>query len=134
MIEQDFVSLVQNASAVRAIAVKGGGFYAQLPEDFPLPSWTYQTVSRPTELTLAAPSSLEHWHVQVNAIGQSAADAINLANAIDVVLNGYRGVPASGTTNIQGVFRLNMIDFFDDNARDYRRVLDYQVSFNPLTA
>ena len=44
MIEQGFVQLVQDTSAVKAIATSGG-FLAELPKDQVLPSWSYTTVA-----------------------------------------------------------------------------------------
>lgn len=133
MIEADVVSLVQGNSAVRAVCTKGGGFFGTLPKDEALPSWTYITVWDGTSYTLQGPETASARRVQIDCYGSTAADAINLANAIYAVLNGYRGKPANGTTNIQGCFHINSMDYFDPDSRTFRRMLEFNVWFNTLT-
>jgi hypothetical protein len=127
VIEQGFVELVQGDPAVSAIAAQGG-FFAQLPPDLPLPSWSYNVVSKVSDYLLAGPETLASRRIQVDCYGTVAADAINLAKAIDAVVNGYRGLLTDpDTTFIQGCFQTNMIDFFDPDARSFRRMLEYFV-------
>lgn len=126
MIEQGLVLLVQGAPAVAAIATAGGGFLDTLPKDFQLPSWAYSIVSDPVEYELTGPVSLGSTRIQIDCFGATGADAIRLAKAIDAVLIGYRGTMTDpDETNVQGCFRTNKIDFFDDEARNYRRMLEY---------
>jgi hypothetical protein len=126
MIEQGIVTLVQGTPAVAAIATVGGGFLGTLPKDAALPSWTYIIVSDPVDYELTGPVSLGSTRVQIDCYGASGADAIRLAKAIDTVLIGYRGtLPDPDNTFVQGCFRTNKIDTFDDDARNYRRMLEY---------
>jgi len=133
MIELGLVLLVQGTPAVAAIAAAGGGFLDVLPKDFPLttagvgtPSWTYSIVSDPVEYELTGPVSLGSTRIQIDCYGATGADALRLAKAIDAVLIGYRGTMTDpDATKVQGCFRTNKIDFFDDDARNYRRMLEY---------
>lgn len=128
MIEQGLVQLVQGTPAVAAIAAAGGGFMGQLPKDFTLPSWTYMIVSDPVDYELLGPTSLGSTRIQIDCFAASAADVIRLAKAIDDVLVGFHGTLADpDSTVVQGCFRGNKIDFFDDAARNYRRMLEYMI-------
>jgi hypothetical protein len=130
MIEQGLVLLVQGNTAVSAIA-PAGGFLAQLPKDFPLPSWTYEVVSDPTDYELQGPVSQSSTRFQFKCFGASGADAIRLAKAINIVLNGYHGtLTDADATVVHGCFKTNSIDFFDDNARNYIRILEYLICFD----
>ena len=130
MIEQGFVLLVQGNAAVRAIAATGG-FLAELPKDQPLPSWSYTSVADSADYALAGPVDLGSWNVQVDCYANTREQAVLLAAVIDGVLNGYAGTLADPDhTVVQGVFRINKRDFFDDARRTYRRMLEYQVWSN----
>jgi hypothetical protein len=130
VIELGVVLLVQGNAAVKAIAPTGG-FFAQLPKDYTLPTWTYQTVSDVAGYLLQQPETVGQRRVQIDCYGATAADAIRLANAIDALLSGFRGTLTDpDATVIQGCFRGNMIDFFDPDSRTYRRMLEYQIWSN----
>lgn len=125
MIEQGLALLLQGTPAVAAIAASGG-FLGSLPKDFTLPSWSYIVVSDPVDYELLGPVSLGSTRIQIDCYGANGGDAIRLAAAIDAVLNGYRGTMTDpDSTFVQGCFRTNRIDFFDDEARNYRRMLEY---------
>jgi hypothetical protein len=130
MIEQGLVLLVQGDAGVSAIAAKGG-FFASLPKDYTLPTWTYQTISDVAGYLLTQPETVGERRVQIDCYGAKAADAIQLADAIDALLSGYRGTLTDpDATFVQGCFRDNMMDFFDPDTRTFRRMLDYKVWFN----
>jgi hypothetical protein len=130
MIEQGFVKLVQGASAVNAIAATGG-FLAELPKDQALPSWSYTTVADSADYVLGGPVDLGSWNVQIDCYAATREQAVLLAAAIDAVLNGYAGTLADpDQTVVQGIFRINKRDFFDDARRTYRRMLEYEVWSN----
>jgi hypothetical protein len=130
MIEQGFVQLVQGTSAVNAIAA-AGGFLAELPKDQALPSWSYTTVADSADYVLAGPVDLGSWNVQIDCYAATREQAVLLAAAIDAVLNGYAGTLADpDQTVVQGIFRINKRDFFDDARRTYRRMLEYEVWAN----
>ena len=130
MIEQGFVQLVQGTPAVKAIATTGG-FLAELPKDQALPSWSYTTVADSAGYVLAGPVDLGSWNVQIDCYAGTREQAVLLAAAIDAVLNGYAGTLADPDhTVVQGIFRINKRDFFDDARRTYRRMLEYEVWSN----
>jgi hypothetical protein len=130
MIEQGFVQLVQGASAVNTIAATGG-FLAELPKDQVLPSWSFTTVADSADYVLAGPVDLGSWNVQIDCYANTREQAVLLAAAIDAVLNGYAGTLADPDhTVVQGIFRINKRDFFDDARRTYRRMLEYEVWSN----
>lgn len=129
MIEQGLVKLLQAIPAVTAIAPVGG-FLAQLSADQKLPSWTYQVVSNPTDYELAGPVALGMARFQLDCYGDTGAQVIRLARAIDDALTGFHGtLTDDDSTQVQGCFRSNLIDFFDDSARNYRRMLEYEIWF-----
>jgi hypothetical protein len=130
MIEQGLVLLVQGDATVVGISPTGG-FLAQLPKDFSLPSWIYEVVSDPTDYELQGPVSQSSTRIQLKCIGASGAQAISLAKAINDVLSGYHGtLTDADSTVVHGIFKTNSIDFFDDNARNYIRILEYLVCFD----
>ena len=132
MIELGVVKLVNSNAAVLAIAPVGG-FFAQLPNDQKLPSWTYLGVSQTPNYELEGSSSLYMRRVQIDCYGKTAADSIVLAQAIDAVLNGYRGTLTDPDhTFVDGCFQNNLIDYFDPDSRSFRRMLEYQLWFTTI--
>ena len=129
MIEQGLVGLIQADAAVRKIA-PAGGFLSELPKDYPLPSWTQKTVSQPTSASLTSFRGLKMRRFQIDCYGNAAADAINLAQAIDNVLDGFRGTLGDpDDTYVDSCLQSDLIDFFDDASRSYRRMLEYEIWF-----
>lgn len=127
MIEQGLVLLVNGSTAVTEIA-PAGGYLATLPKDATLPSWTYRFISDVPGLTLETTETLTRSRVQIDCYGNTAADAIRLAHAINAMLSGYTGVLSDpDATRVQGCFQSNKIDFFDDASRTPRRLLEYQL-------
>lgn len=135
MIEQALVTLVQGDTDVSAIA-STGGFFAQLPKGQALPSWTYTNVAGPIDYTLTGSCRLGYRRIQIDCYGNTAADAISLAAAIDAVLNGYSGTvsttssPITTLAVIKACFRVSLHDFFDPDSRTYRRMLEYELWFS----
>lgn len=132
MIEDGICMLVQADPTVLAQCPLGG-FYLSLPKGTPLPSWSYQVISEPTDYTHAGRTDLTERRLQIDIHGMGGAEVLNLARAIDNVLSGYHGVlPDPQATNVQGIFRDNQIDLFDDASRTYRRVLEFFINFDNL--
>jgi uncharacterized protein DUF3168 len=129
VIEQGLVRLLQGNAGVAAIVGTKGGYFADLPKDAVLPSWTYAFVSTIPEVTLAGAGKLARGRLQIDCYGTSA-QAIGLAAAINSLLNGFRGTLTDpDSTRVQGCFQSNAIDFFDSDSRTYRRMLEYQLWF-----
>jgi uncharacterized protein DUF3168 len=129
MIEQGLVQLVQGTPAVSAIATGGGGFFAGLPKDLTLASWSYKFISVIPELTLNSVGALARGRIQIDCYG-TGGQAIRLAAAINTVLNGFHGTLTDpDSTHVQLCFQDGAIDFEDDAGRTYRRMLEYQLWF-----
>lgn len=130
MIEAGIVSLIQASSAVAALCPNGAGFLSQLPINQALPSWSYSFISDVPTYVFEGRDKLTMRRLQIDAYGASGADTINLAHAIDAVLNDFRGTLTDADhTIVTGCFRANLIDFFDRDSRTYRRMLDYRLWF-----
>lgn len=135
MIEQALVTLVQGDAGVSGIAATGG-YSIMIPKGTVLPTWSYTVISDKGGYTLAGADGLETVHVQIDCYGNTAAERILLAEAIDAVLDGYSGTiydpssPMSALAVIRGVFRLDKHDFFDFDSRTFRRLLEYELWFN----
>lgn len=129
MIEEGIVRLLQTTPAVSAIAPVAG-FFAELPKDNPLPSWTYITVSQAITSGLTFADGLRTRRIQLDCYGFLAADAIALAKAIDKVLLGYTGtLPDADHTFVNVILLEDQMDFFDDARRSYRRMLEYEIVY-----
>jgi uncharacterized protein DUF3168 len=129
MIEQGLVLLVQGTPAVSAIA-SAGGFFVELPKEQALPSWTYSAVSDVPDYALSGPTAMHYRRIQIDCFGIEPAEVIRLAGAIDNVLSGFHGTLTDPeTVKVQGCFRTNLIDFFEDDPRNFRRMLEYELWF-----
>jgi len=121
--------LVQGTPSVAAIAASGG-FMTGVPKGTPLPTWEHTTVTAQPDYTLKGESGLVRRTVQIDCHGTKPADTILLGKAIDAVLSGYQGVLNDpDATYVHGCFQTNLIDFFDDADRSYRRMIEYEVLF-----
>jgi hypothetical protein len=130
VIEQGIQMLVQADPAVR-ILCSVGGFYGSLPKDQARPSWSYKVISSsPMSRTLADQRQVLQERWQIDCFGDTAANAIALANAIDAVLYNYSGtLPDPDATPVQAIFWEALSDYFDDTPRSYRRCLEYELTF-----
>jgi hypothetical protein len=129
VIEQGIVLLVQSSAEVSALAASGG-YMSMLPKDMELPSWTQQTVTEPGDYTLTGSSGLCNRLFQIDVYADDPDQCVDLARAIDRVLDGFRGVlNDADSTVVQGIFRENMTAIFDSASRSYRRILEYRVRY-----
>ena len=129
MIEQGLVLLLGSDPTVTSIAAVGG-FFAQLPKDQALPSWSYLGVSDKAHYTFAGLVLTSSRRLQIDCYGYTAADVILLAGAIDRILSGFKGTLTDpDETVVQGAFRTQQIDFYDEASRTFRRMLEYEVWF-----
>src|SRR5277367_7060950 len=118
--------LVQGDPEVHALC-PSGGFYASLPKDPKLPSWAYNVISSSRELTLSNQKLLTFERWQIDVFSNDGDTCIELAVAVDNVLDRYRGtLPDPDATAVQAIFRSDVTDFFDTTARNYRRMLEYE--------
>ncbi len=129
MIEEGIVDLVQSNAGVQAIAATGG-FLAEVEKGTTLPSWSYRIVSDDPELTLTTVGGLVRRRIEISSYGNSGADAISLAKAINTVLHGYSGTLADADhTKVDSCHRSDVMDFFDSAARTWRRMLEFEIWF-----
>jgi hypothetical protein len=129
VIEQGIVMLVQNNASVKNLC-KSGGYWLSLPKDPVYPSWCYNVISSSTERTLEKQKLLcfERW--QIDVFSNDGGQCMSLACAIDDALDHFSGLlPDPDQTLVQGVFRSDIIDFFDTTVRNYRRMLEYELHF-----
>jgi len=107
-----------------------GGFFVELPKDQPLPSWTYLSAGQTSDTTLTSSKGLNRRRLQIDCYGTTAAEAITLGAEIDAVLNGYAGrLPDPDATFVSSCLSTDVMDFFDDARRSYRRMLEYEILF-----
>ncbi len=68
--------------------------------------------------------------LQVDVYGDTGAQCVLTGRAIYSLLSGYKGVlPDPDATVVQGIFASDVVDFFDDNARTCRRMLEFEVHY-----
>jgi hypothetical protein len=128
VIENGIVNLLNSTPAITAIAPIGG-FYGRLPQDQTLPSWSYMFVTDETQALLRGPDALITRRLQIDCYGE-AKDVIRLAYQIDKVLNGFKGrLSDSEATEVNGCFPVGVIDFPEDTQFNFRRTLEYNISF-----
>ena len=129
MLEQGIIMLIQAGLGSPPIA--NGGFLAELPKDATLPAYTYRVISNRPQTTLQSHTGFAHARIQIDCFGPTGASVILLANAINTVLQGHRGtLPDPDSTFLDSCFRSDMMDFaFDPDARNYRRMVEYELFY-----
>jgi hypothetical protein len=132
MIREGLVKLAQADAGVQAFcAPSGGGFFGSLPKDQPLPSWSYSIISTVPSYTLGGRNPLTMVRWQVDLYAADPDSVVRFGAAFDKVFNGYSGLlPDTDVTVLQGAFLTDSMDYFDDLARTYRRMLEYEIYFN----
>jgi len=129
MLEAGIVKLVMGNAGVLAITTTGG-FLLSLPKDEALPSWTYQIISDVGTYALRGEHGFVTRRLQIDCYANKPGDVISLAKAIDIVLSGYQGTLTDpDSTIVFGCFGSDVIDFFDDAGRTYRRMLEYEIQY-----
>lgn len=132
MIDQGLVMLVSQDATVKSLIAPGavGGVSDELNKDSPLPSWTYRVISEVPEYALKG-EEFPFRRLEIRAYGNTSADAIVLAEAIDHVLQSYQGVlPDPGSTRISSCLRCDRSSGFDDIRRAWWRMLEYEIWYN----
>jgi len=101
----------------------------KLPPGAVFPAITYFRVSADRAETLDGPAGRAAVRMQLSAWGQSYADAKNLAKALRLRLNGYRGPMTDGSDTVD-VTRVSLItenDLHDDAREVFQVVLDFLI-------
>ena len=138
MIEEGLVLLIQ-AGLARLTPYVPGGFAVQLPKDQITPdapmAWTWRSILSEPSYYLDGQDGLTSWEVQFDCHGQTMAQAMTLARAIDGALRGiYRGtLPDADHTVVQSITRQEpFIDGFSDANRTYVRSLEYRIDYQQI--
>lgn len=126
MIEVGLAALLNTTPAIQAIC--GARIYpvALLP-NASYPALTFQLISATPDPTFDT-SGFQRWRIQFDCFGEAYADASGLRKALIKTLNGYQGLLSDGT-NLQNAEFLQLIDFFNDNARIFRCMVEFYLYF-----
>lgn len=132
MIGEGIVKLVQDDADVVAIAaIADSGFMLQLPKDLTRPAWTWRSAGQTSDTTLTTARGLNMLRLQIDCFAADRATVIRLAAAIDAVLDGFAGnLLDDDATFVSSCFNTDMIDFFEDAPRSFRRMLEYEVLYS----
>jgi len=99
--EVDFRTLLLAAAPVSAL-IGDRANWGELPAARPRPLVCMWNITRPGDYTMDGPSGLNHAFLQVDCWADSYLAALDVANAIEAALSGYKGFV--DFTEFQGVF------------------------------
>ncbi len=113
-----------------------GGFAMELPKDqisqtAPM-AWAYQCLESTPSYFLTGQDGFTSLLMRINCHGLTAANAQQLAYAVDKVLRGEWSGTLSDpdATVVQGIFRENaFVDGYSDANRAYVRTLEYLINY-----
>ena len=92
-----------------------------------VPALTYQIVGGSSDPTFTT-SGLQKVRVQFDAFAASYIAAAQVRDAVRILLNGYQGALSDGTF-IQNADLIQNIDFFENDARQYRCASEFYFYF-----
>lgn len=139
MVEQGLALYLQGQLAALAppVVAVGPFFAAQISKDglsatTPM-AFGYRSILENPNYTLKGRGVCE-WEVQIDCYGNSAANAITLADAIQGILDkGFRGTFSDpDTILVESIARIDgpKIDGFIDSNRTYVRSLEYAITYH----
>jgi hypothetical protein len=99
-----------------------------LPTGPTLPAVTYRMISAKPSPTLTT-SGFQRWRMQCDCFAETRAQAAGLREALRSTLEGYNGVLSDGTF-LQDAQFVQLSDDFQDDARVYRCLIEFFLSFN----
>jgi len=121
-------SLLSGFSGITALA--GTRFYPiTVPENPTLPAIRYLYVGGSSDPTFET-SGLQKLRIQFDCLGATADDADALRTALIQALNGYRGALSDGTYLQLADLLGPGTDFFDNDARQYRCIVEFYLYFD----
>lgn len=142
MIDVGLVNLLAGNAGAAALLGAGGassqpGYTPQasifgdvVPEDVTqYPCIAYQFVGGRSDPTLTT-SGAQCSRVQIDCWAVNRLVAKQLANAVRQCLNGYSGVLSDGTRLMTADLIHPGIDFFSDDSRFFRRMLEFYLLYN----
>ncbi len=124
-VEQDFVALLLNDSAVAAL-VDDRITPDVLPDHTQYPAITYKRISALMVSAMGADTGLVRARFQFDAWSQSFAEAQATRKAIINRLKRYRG---TGTVEIQAIFSENEFDLYEGDTRLHHLVVDFEINY-----
>jgi hypothetical protein len=102
--QEDLTSFLLADTALADLLGDGDRLYWNVKEQGkPDPSAVIYLITGLPDYHMAGPSGFVESRVQIDCRGATAADALELARAIEARLSGYRGV--QGTTKFKGIFK-----------------------------
>lgn len=132
---EELKSYLTSDPAISALA--SNRVYAmRLPEKATLPAISWHQVSgidgAPTYITDDDYDTWVSARIQFNCWGKSADHAMNLGEAVRAALSGYSGAFTGDL--IQSSFLVNELDIFEVPVQFYRRILDFQITYESAPA
>jgi hypothetical protein len=128
-------SYLTNDSEISAF-VSERVYSMRLPEKSTIPAISWHQVSgRDAAPTYDAAEDYSTWisaRIQFNCWGRSGDQAMNLGEAVIAALSGYDG--SIGGDLIQSSFLVNELDIYEVPTKLYRRILDFQISYEDVPA
>lgn len=132
--QEDLTAFLLADTAIAALLGGGDRLYWNLIEQGkPNPAAVIYLISGVPDYHMAGPSGLVESRVQIDSRGETAAEALAVARAIEVRLSGYRGV--RGGTKFMGIFKQSERSRFDPDPVPgvHMHSADYQI-FSGLAA
>jgi hypothetical protein len=127
MIEAGLFNLLSGSSGIASFC-DSRIYPVILPEDPQLPALTYQLISAQPSPTLTT-SGMQRFRIQFDCWAETYADAVGLRAALTETLNGFQGTLNDGTA-LQDAQLEQVVDFFGDDDRFYRCMVEFILLFN----
>jgi hypothetical protein len=127
MIDAGIFTLLSTTAAITSIC-QTRIYPVILPTGPTLPALTYQLIAAKTNPTFET-SGMQRWRIQFDCWAETYADAAGLRKALIQTLNGYQGTLSDGTV-LQNADLQQIVDFFEDNARVFRCMVELYMYFN----
>lgn len=126
-IDEGLWNLLTSTPAIAALC--GTRIYPlTYPNNPTYPLMTYQIIAATPDPTLDT-SGFQRWRIQFDCFDRNyRTGASALRTALIKALNGYQGVLSDGT-NLQNAEFFNLTDFFNDDARAYRCMVEFYLYF-----
>jgi hypothetical protein len=130
--EQNIFALLQSIAAVQAL-VSSRVYPVELPPDPIYPCISYRLIGGSQEETFDT-AGAQQQRFEFNCYGSNYASAVAVRRALigsgdSPALNGFGGLVADGSL-LQLVTKINEMDFFDSDAREYRAMVEFYFHFS----
>lgn len=127
MILTGLFNLITTTTAWEALAATRL-YPVTLPEIPTLPAATYHVIGGTSDPTFET-SGMQKLRIQFDHYGNTYADANTLREATRVLLNGFVGALSDGTY-LEDAQLIQSVDFFENDARQYRCMSEFYLYFN----